>query len=188
MPNHAYTPAAFPGEIYYGQCWVPVDDASCWIYTYCWQPERPLSKAERAKFDGGFNVHSEVDAAYMPLRNKHNDYLIDRGAQKRASFTGITGVSEQDAAIQDSQGPVQDRTREHLGPTDIGVVEFRKLMVGAARALAQGQEPQAPRLARRYAVRSGGWIAAPEKDLATVMTERFGHRHGYVGDKYGLED
>ncbi len=20
MPNHAYTPAAFPGEIYYGQC------------------------------------------------------------------------------------------------------------------------------------------------------------------------
>jgi len=188
MPNHAYTPAAFPGEIYYGQCWVPVDDASCWIYTYCWQPERPLSKAERAKFDGGFNVHSEVDAAYMPLRNKHNDYLIDRGAQKRASFTGITGVSEQDAAIQDSQGPVQDRTREHLGPTDIGVVEFRKLVVGAARALAQGQEPQAPRLARRYAVRSGGWIAAPEKDLATVMTERFGHRHGYVGDKYGLED
>jgi phthalate 4,5-dioxygenase len=31
MPNHAYTPTAFPGEIYYGQCWVPVDDVSCWI-------------------------------------------------------------------------------------------------------------------------------------------------------------
>ena len=64
MPNHAYTPTAFPGEIYYGQCWVPVDDVSCWIYTYCWQPDRPFSNAERAKFDGGFNVHAEVDDDY----------------------------------------------------------------------------------------------------------------------------
>ena len=188
MPNHAYTPAAFPGEIYYGQCWVPVDDQSCWIYTYCWQPERPLSNAERTKFDGGFNVHSEVDTDYMPLRNKRNDYLIDRKAQKHATFTGITGVSEQDAAIQDSQGPIQDRTKEHLGPTDIGVVEFRKLIVGAARALSHGEEPKAPSLAKRYAVRSGGWVAAPDKDLAAVMAERFGHPRGYVGDKYGLGD
>ena len=69
MPNHAYTPTAFPGEIYYGQCWVPVDDVSCWIYTYCWQPDRPFSNAERTKFDGGFNVHAEVDDDYVPLRN-----------------------------------------------------------------------------------------------------------------------
>ncbi len=26
------------------------------------------------------------------------------------------------------------------------------------------------------------------KDLATVMTERFGHPHGYVGGQYGLGD
>jgi phenylpropionate dioxygenase-like ring-hydroxylating dioxygenase large terminal subunit len=49
MPNHAYTPAAFPGEIYYGQSWVPVDDVNCWIYTYCWQPDRPLSNSVRAQ-------------------------------------------------------------------------------------------------------------------------------------------
>jgi phthalate 4,5-dioxygenase len=188
MPNHAFTPAAFPGEIYYGQCWVPVDDVSCWIYTYCWQPERALSNTERAKFDGGFNVHSEVDGNYMPLRNLRNDYLIDRRIQKTETFSGIVGVSEQDAAIQDSQGPIQDRTREHLGPTDIGVVEFRKLVVGAARALAAGEGPRAARHPDRYAVRSGGWVAAPDKDLAAVMSERFGHPHGYVGKEYGLRD
>ena len=27
---------------------------------------------------------------------------------------------------------------------------------------------------------------APDKDLAAVMTERFGHPQGYIGDKYGL--
>jgi phthalate 4,5-dioxygenase oxygenase subunit len=186
MPNHAYTPTAFPGEIYYGQCWVPVDDEVCWIYTYCWHPDRPFTNAERAKFAAGFNVHAEVDEHYMPLRNLRNEYLVDRAQQKSTSFTGISGVSEQDAAIQDSQGPVQDRTREHLGQTDIGVVEFRKLVVAAARALASGQGPRAAAAPDRYAVRSGGWVATPDKDLAAVMTERFGHPHGYVGKQYGF--
>jgi len=188
MPCHAYTPAALPGEIYYGQTWVPVDDVNCWIYTYSWQPERPLSNSERAKFRGGFNVHSEVDANYVPLRNVHNDYLIDRRTQKHETFTGIAGVSEQDAAIQDSQGPIQDRTREHLGPTDIGIVEFRKLLMGSARRLVEGTPPSSVGLAHRYAVRSGGWVGPPDKNLAAVMTERFGHRHGYVGNLYGLGD
>ena len=186
MPNHAYTPTAFPGEINYGQAWVPVDDTSCWIYTYSWHPDRPFTNVERTKFEGGFNVHAEVDRAYMPRRNLRNDYLIDRAQQKAQTFTGITGVSEQDAAIQDSQGPIQDRTREHLGPTDLGIVEFRKMITGAARALGRGEEPPAARAASRYAVRSGGWVATPDKDLAAVMTDRFGHPHGYVGKQYGL--
>jgi phthalate 4,5-dioxygenase oxygenase subunit len=188
MPNHAYTPTAFPGEIYYGQCWVPVDDVTCWIYTYCWHPDRPFSNAERIKFAGGFNVHAEVDSDYMPLRNLRNDYLLDRRAQKNETFTGIVGVSEQDAAIQDSMGPIQDRTREHLGPTDVGVVEFRKLLTSAARSLQAGAVPKAASSAARYAVRAGGAVAAPAKDLEAVMTERFGHARGYVGKQYGLGD
>ncbi len=56
------------------------------------------------------------------------------------------GVSEQDAAIQDSQGPIQDRTREHLGPTDIGIVEFRKLVMGAARACSRAMSRNRHRL------------------------------------------
>jgi hypothetical protein len=167
---------------------VPIDDTSCWIHNYTWNPERPLTEAERARFAAGSGVHADVDANHVPLRRRENDYLIDRAKQKTETYTGIDGVSEQDAAIQDSQGPIQDRTKEHLGPTDIGVVEFRKLMVGAARALARGEEPKAPALAKRYAVRSGGWVAAPDKDLGAVMSERFGHPRGYVGDKYGLGD
>jgi phthalate 4,5-dioxygenase oxygenase subunit len=186
MPNHAYTPTAFPGEIYYGQCWVPVDDTTCWIYTYSWHPDRPFTNTERTKFAQGFNVHAELGEDYKPLRNARNEYLMDRQVQKNETFTGIVGVSEQDAAIQDSQGPIQDRTKEHLGPTDVGIVEFRKLMMGAARGLQQGTEPKAAAAPKRYAVRSGGWVAAPGKDLTTVMTERFGHRHGYVGQQYGL--
>ena len=143
MPNHALVPVAFPGDVYHGQCWVPVDDVNCWIYTYSWLPDRPFTNSEREKYAKGLSLHAEVDDAYVPVRNIHNDYMLDREKQKTESFTGIMGVSEQDAAIQDSQGPIQDRTREHLGPTDVGIVEFRKMLMGAARALSTGGEPKA---------------------------------------------
>jgi hypothetical protein len=98
------------------------------------------------------------------------------------------GVSEQDAAIQDSQGQIQDRTREHLGPTDVG---HRRVpqddhgccpRAGSGHRAEAGPRREALRRARRRLDR------APDKDLATVMTERFGHRHGYVGGEYGFAD
>ena len=59
---------------------------------------------------------------------------------------------------------------------------------GLSRALAAGEGPKQATTPARYAVRSGGWVASPDKDLAAVMTERFGHRDGYVGSRYGLGD
>jgi hypothetical protein len=116
-----------------------------------------------------------------PLRNKSNDYLIDRKLQKTKSYTGIKGVSEQDAAVQDSQGPIADRTREHLGPTDLGIMHFRKLVMECARALQQGEPPAHIAHQDRYAVRSGACVTGKAKDLPAVMLERFGDVSGYVG-------
>ncbi len=188
LPTHAYAPNAFPGEPFHGQTFAPATDTGCWIYTYSWNPERPYTEEELASFRGGHSVHAQVDADYMPLRGRHNRYLIDRDEQRRASYTGIRGVSEQDAAIQDSQGAIADRTREHLTPTDAGLVRFRRLMLEGARALAQGVEPAAVRRPQAYAVRSGGWVAHRDKPLAVVMQERFGHRTGWAGERYGLTD
>jgi hypothetical protein len=100
-----------------------------------------LTPEERDDYANGNGVMSAVDENYVPLRNKANDYLIDRKLQKTNSYTGIKGVSEQDAAAQDSQRPIADRTREHLGPTDLGIMHFRKLVMESARALQAGQPP-----------------------------------------------
>jgi hypothetical protein len=124
---------------------------------------------------------SVVDENYIPLRNRGNDYLIDRQLQKTKSYTGILGVSEQDAAVQDSQGPIADRTREHLGPTDLGILHFRKLMMEAARALQKGESPSHLAHQDRYTVRSGACVTSKAKDLTAVMIERFGDAAGYVG-------
>ena len=136
---------------------------------------------DRTTTRSGNGVIAEVDENYVPLRHKGNDYQIDRRLQNTLSYTGIKGVSEQDAAVQDSQGPIADRTREHLGPTDIGILHFRRLMLDTARDLQRGKEPPAAARADRYTVRAGARVTHKSKDLATVMVERFGDANGYVG-------
>ena len=180
MPNHGLAPNAFPGENYHGQCWVPIDDVSCWIYNYTWNPERPLTEAERQRYREGAGIHAEVDADYIPLRRRENDYRLDRRKQKHENFTGIDGVSEQDAAIQDSQGLIADRTLEHLGPTDMGVIRFRRMILAAARDMAAGNPPAAAHDAALYCVRSGGAVAQCDVPLPQVMRTRFGHEHALV--------
>ena len=102
------------------------------------------------------SVHAEVDEHWVPLRNRANDYLIDREAQSTRSFTGIEGVSEQDAAIQDSQGFIADRTREHLGPTDLGIVRFRRCVLG------RRQRP-------RRRLRTGGGVPAATRTASAAV-------------------
>ena len=106
----------------------------------------------------------------------------DRAAQKTTSFTGIVGISEQDAAIQDSQGFIADRTRENLGPTDLGIIRFRRLVLDTAAALQQGTEPPAARRPGAYRVRSGGMVAPASCRVADVLTARFGSETGVVTD------
>ena len=181
LPNHGLAPNAFAGETMHGQTWVPISDEQCWVYCYSWNPDRPFSAAERERYRAGFSVHAEVDQHWVPLRNRGNDYLIDRVDQKRRSFTGIRGVSEQDACIQDSQGLIADRTREHLGPTDLAIIHFRRLMLGEARALERGEAPAAARAAVAYTVRSGGAVAPRDVPFADVMLKRFGDVVGRAG-------
>ena len=83
--------------------------------------------------------------------------------------------------MQDSQGPIADRTREHLGPTDLGIMHFRKLVMESARALQQGERPAQLKHQDRYAVRSGGCVTNKAKELTAVMVERFGDATGFVG-------
>ena len=180
LPAHAYTPSAAVGQNYHSQSFIPIDDESCWVYVYTWNPDRPLTCEERASYDGGAVIYPEMDGDWMPIRNRSNDYLIDRQLQKTESFTGITGVSEQDTAIQDSQGRISDRTHELLGPTDVGVVQFRRLMLEQARALQNGMEPTAVDKPAAYYVRAGALVTDQRATFEQVMQRRFGHVHGLI--------
>ena len=187
MPNHSLAPGGGAADVNHGQTWVPIDDESCWVYTYSWHPDRPLSEAERAAYARGGAIHAEMDADYVPLRRRANDYLIDRLLQRTSSFTGIKGISEQDAAIQDSQGRIHDRTREILGPTDLGVSQLRVLMLEAARDLAAGVPPPAAMDPGAYRVRSGSIVTPEALPFDDVMRRRFGHPEGRVDPAAGQD-
>ena len=181
LPTHSIAPSAMPGEFFQGYTWVPIDDHSCWIYTYAWHPERPLTETERARFaKGGFGQFAELGPGYVPLRNRSNDYLIDRDEQKHRSFTGVRGIAEQDALAQDSQGVIADRTHEHLTATDVAIVHFRRVMLAAAKSLREGKEPQAARQASSYRLRAGGALTSSALSFAQMMRERFGTDTGRV--------
>ena len=70
-----------------------------------------------------------------------NDYLQDRDAQRAGvSFTGIPSFAMQDAALQESQGRIAERTSENLVSSDDGIIVTRRLLLRAASANLAGED------------------------------------------------
>jgi phthalate 4,5-dioxygenase len=182
LPTHGTGPSTLPGETYHGFTIVPIDDTSCWAYAYSWNPDRPLGNEERDKLNAGWALICERDENYVPVRNVHNDFMIDRDEQKHRTFTGVKGLAEQDSMIQHSQGPIVDRTKEILTGTDSAVVRFRSVMLKGAMDLVNGQEPVAPTMPEAYRARPGSWLADGDLTVQQVMLDRFQDPLGRVHD------
>ena len=147
MPFHQFVPhQMLEGtesrvKIILGHIWVPMDDENCMVYNYRYSfGEEPLPEEERMERRSGRGPQDQT-ADFRKVRNKDNDWLIDRRAQRAESFTGISGFNVQDHAVQESMGPLVDRTREHLGTTDKTVTAARLLLILATRTVQQGGEP-----------------------------------------------
>jgi hypothetical protein len=124
-----------------GHVWVPIDDHHCWAWSINFHPGKPLSEEERRHMQEGKGIHCPYEPdTFRPLANKDNDYLIDRRAQKeKRAYSGVFGIAIQDASLQESMGPIQDRTRENLCPTDRGIVMARKKLLEAAQAARESR-------------------------------------------------
>jgi hypothetical protein len=64
-----------------------------------------------------------------------NNWLQDRQAMKDGHWSGITGRSNayEDFAVQESMGPIVDRTQEFLGSCDHVIIRARSLLLRAVR-------------------------------------------------------
>jgi hypothetical protein len=122
---------------------VPIDDENCWAWSSNHHATRALTKEEREAMQAGKGIHAPlIPGTFRPVANKDNDYLIDRQAQREGkTFSGVEGFAMQDASVQESMGPIQDRTRENLVPTDKGIVMARRRLVAAAEDVAKGIQP-----------------------------------------------
>jgi nitrite reductase/ring-hydroxylating ferredoxin subunit len=123
----------------HGHFWIPIDDENCWTWSFEYHPTRPLTETELSAVRGGQGIHVKyVPGTYRPLANKDNDYLIDRRAQKaNKTYSGVEGFGMQDASLQESMGPIADRTKEHLVQTDMGIIMARQRLLSAVQAFTE---------------------------------------------------
>jgi phthalate 4,5-dioxygenase oxygenase subunit len=164
MPNFTMIPPRGDHSVH-GHFWIPIDDESCWAWSYEYHPTRPLKDHEVAAVRAGQGIHVKyVPGSYRPLANKDNDYLMDRVAQKAGkTFSGIEGFAMQDASLQESMGPVVDRTKENLVGTDNGIIMARHRMLRAVKALLDKGTPPPGVDPVHQKVRSASIILPPDQ-------------------------
>jgi phthalate 4,5-dioxygenase len=131
------TPAPPLSDSVHGHFWIPIDDENCCVWSYSYHPVRDLAEAEVAFMQEGKGIHVQcIPGTYRPIANKNNAYLIDRAAQKAGrTYSGVEGIGMQDASIQESMGPVVDRTKENLVLTDNGIIMARHCLLRSIKAL-----------------------------------------------------
>lgn len=117
---------------------VPRDDTSTWHIQWFFDPTVSIDVEYRMK-EGGL----DLDQNFRKLRNFDNWYMQDRAMMKTENLSGLVGAITQDHAVCETQGPILDRTKEHLGRSDMAVVAWRRLMLGVAKELEDGIEPGA---------------------------------------------
>ncbi|HZU07566.1 MAG TPA: Rieske 2Fe-2S domain-containing protein [Chloroflexota bacterium] len=134
-PTHCWVNARATEVHFY----VPIDDTHTWRYDLGLIPERPVRPEDRHKA-------GEIGPDYRRRRNLRNHYLQDRRKQQTEDFTGIEQFFVEDACAVETQGPIWDRSREHLGVSDQGIIAVRRALIAAVKGFQAGREP--PHLVR----------------------------------------
>jgi hypothetical protein len=186
MPFHTLIPPYGESPALSGHAWVPIDDTHTMSLCFTYHPSKPLSNEQLTilmhQRNGLEGLHptreifedppSIPGTASWRTKIKHADgqrYPIDWEVQNKKSFSGLPGVWPQDTAMQEGMGPIYDRTQEHLGTTDMGIIRVRKRLIDGAKALAEhGVPPAGVDSPSHYAIRAasavveqdGSWVDA----------------------------
>lgn len=123
------------------QIFVPIDDEhtmhfSIW-HSLVGQPLDEQRWRERYSMVPGV----DLDRNWKPIRTLENWYLQDREAMKRGDWTGIKALHMQDAACQETMGPIVDHSKERLGTSDVAIIRLRRRMLDSVKRFMAGEPP-----------------------------------------------
>jgi phenylpropionate dioxygenase-like ring-hydroxylating dioxygenase large terminal subunit len=140
MPWYTVVPELPTGDRLW-HAWVPIDDHHT-IMWYLWYNEsRPVDPTFfAAQF--GLDLEKLNPDNIREGFSRENRWGQDR-AQLRAgqSYSGIKGLVLQDIAVQESMGPIVDRSAENPGKSDMAIVRTRRLLLDALRRHETGETP-----------------------------------------------
>lgn len=120
---------------------VPIDDTKCYWYSMFTSFDKPVDKAVMR--DQRLKEHRLPD--YAPLKNAGNNYGYDPKEQAEHTYTGMgLDINVHDQWAVESMGAIQDRTQEHLGKTDVGIIRNRRRLRDAISAVKEGKVTELP--------------------------------------------
>jgi nitrite reductase/ring-hydroxylating ferredoxin subunit len=133
-----------PADAGPGHFWVPMDDHTCMVWNFMYSlDERGITEEDRREYGNGNGPDHVDQQTFRAIRNQRNNWGIDRAVQKSETYSGIEGVNTQDRAVQESMGPIINRSEEYLGPADKAIIAMRRLLLQAVKTVQAGGDPPA---------------------------------------------
>lgn len=126
-------------EITITQFHVPVDDNNNYWYSFFTSFGNPIDKEAMWQQ----RIPTYPPPAFRSRRNRANEWGYDPAEQATQTYTGMGfDINVHDQWACESQGPIQDRTREHLGTSDKAIIAFRRMLKdGIEKVSAGGTAP-----------------------------------------------
>ncbi|MDQ7744218.1 aromatic ring-hydroxylating dioxygenase subunit alpha [Hydrogenophaga pseudoflava] len=118
------------------QMHVPVDDTRNYWYAFFTSFDAPVDKATMRQQ----RLKAVTMPDYIPKAGRWNQWGFNPEEQMTRTYLGMgeDDINVHDQWACESMGPIQDRTREHLGTTDKVIMAHRRLLQQAMDAVAQG--------------------------------------------------
>ncbi len=116
---------------------VPIDDEHNMRFDFIFNRARPIDRSR-------YNKHHETERTpdNRHVRNLSNRYLQDRELMKTSNYTGMGDYFPvHDAFATETMGAIVDRTKEHLGATDVCIVAARRTLLNGIAAVQAGKDP-----------------------------------------------
>ncbi len=136
FPNAICVPMS--DEMTLTQWHVPIDDVTSYWYTIFTSYGAPVNKDAMRR--QRLELYTLPD--YRPRVGKSNSYGFRAEEQRSQTYTGMgDDINVHDQWAVESQGAIQDRTREHLAQSDKGITAYRKLLLDAIKTVIGGGTP-----------------------------------------------
>jgi phthalate 4,5-dioxygenase oxygenase subunit len=118
------------------QIHLPVDDTHTYWYSIFTSFAAPVDKnAMRAQRLQAIDLPD-----YVPKAGRHNQWGFDPEEQTHRTYLGMgeNDINVHDQWACESMGPIQDRTREHLGTSDKAIMNHRRMLLRAIDEVQAG--------------------------------------------------
>jgi len=172
MPWYTIVPP-YGDHALHDHAWVPIDDENCYAWTFTHHPARPLSEEEHVQLASPEGIYAElIPGTHRTVANKENDYFMDREAQKSGkTYSGVRGIAMQDASLQESAGPIVERSEEFLCTSDTAIVMARRKLLKTAKEFAETESPPPGVAAVDQRIRSASYVWPESATLDEVVQD-----------------